>query len=190
MWISVSISLDGVRKTGSNMNLLPIEILVKDGGRCKDKHQGNNCHHLTEFGKMELIYTSLGIHWCVKLIQFRLTRNWKWNEERKQLKTFPKCKKSTTVSAAIQLKHRTLHATATTPSFLRERINICISTYHHCTSITLSKGNIGRTLLPISVNKNPFKLKQFTILHTDQAQQINICWNWLYMWLNVYFNDF
>lgn len=50
------------------MDLIPIEILVKDGGWCKAKHQGNNCHHLAEFGKMEFIYTSLGIHWCVKLI--------------------------------------------------------------------------------------------------------------------------
>lgn len=50
------------------MDLIPIEILVKDGGWYKAKHQGNNCHHLAESGKMELIYTSLGIHWCVKLI--------------------------------------------------------------------------------------------------------------------------
>lgn len=85
-------------------------------------------------------------------------------------------KKNTALSAAIQfryrtiqLKYRTLHVTAPTPSFLRDRIIVCISAYCHCTSIISSKGNIARMLLPISVNKYMFKLKQFTVLHTVQA---------------------
>lgn len=65
------------------------------------------------------------------------------------------------------VKVENLHSTATTSSCLRKRVTVCISTYHHCTSITSSKGNIGGMFQPVSVNKYIFKLKQFTILHID-----------------------